>query len=327
MPTLNNSPQNGSCGYGGPGPLASGYPLGMPALVSDASPASVPLEATAQPVPDNSALIKRIAGLPPFPTIALRLLAISTESETAIGDYEKAFKSDPALTMDLLQTANSVEFGLRARVESIRQALTLLGLDRVNALSISIAMRYYMREAPRMKIMQPLWSHSIATAVIAESLGSSRGCSLSGLYTAGLVHDVGRLGLLMGTDYRYAKLLAQPVSGMEEGVALERTHFGLTHPEAGGLMANSWGFPVLLCNAIRYHHEEEGQPADERLKLVQAACRCACALGYGEHGDCHHGAGASKFELPPDLRGRTILDPDRLRQSIIKVLFTISAPV
>jgi hypothetical protein len=94
----------------------------MPALLSDEDTDSLLVDTKAQPVPDNSALIKRIAGLPPFPTIALRLLAISTESETAIGDYEKAFKSDPALTMDLLQTANSVEFGLRARVESIHLA-------------------------------------------------------------------------------------------------------------------------------------------------------------------------------------------------------------
>jgi HD-like signal output (HDOD) protein len=326
MMALNNPQDYGPARNGSPGSLAGRNYLGTTAVFSAGGTVQHSVDAASQPDQDNSQLLKRIAGLPPFPTIALRLLAISTESETAFSDYEDAYKADPASAMALLQAANSCEFGLRARVDSIRQALTLLGLDRVNALSVTIAMKYYMREAPRVKIIQPMWSHSIASAVIAETLGSFRGSSMSGLYTAGLVHDVGRLGLLMGTENRYAKLLAQPVSGVDEGVALERGQFGLTHPEAGTIMAKSWGFPALLCNAIRYHHEEEGQRADERLRLVQVACRCACALGYGEHGDSRQCATAGRFELPPDLRGRPTLDLDRLRQRIIKLLFTISAP-
>lgn len=278
-----------------------------------------------EPGQDYAELIKRLTGLPPFPTTGLRLLSISTESETAIADYEKVFKSDPALAADLLRAANSAEFGLVARVDNIRQALTLLGLDRVSTLSVTIAMMHYMREAPRLKILQPLLSHGIASAVIAEALGSVRSSSVPGLYTAGLVHDVGRLGLLLATENRYAKLLAQPIAGLEEAAGVEREQFGITHSEAGAMMAQAWGFPILLCNAIRYHHEEEGQPVDERLRLVQLACRTATALGYVEHGYGHQSANLEKLELPPDLQGRTALEPARLRQRITNLLqFAVS---
>jgi HD-like signal output (HDOD) protein len=278
------------------------------------------------PPSEYADILKRLNGLPPFPTTALRLLSISTESETAIEDYLNAYKSDPALAADLLQAANSLEFGLVARVDSIRQALTLLGLDRVSSLSVTIAMMHYIREAPRLRIMRPLWSHSIATAVIAETLGSARSSSGPGLYTAGLVHDVGRLGLLMATENRYAKLLAQPVAGLEEAAAMEREQFGLTHAEAGAIMGRSWGFPVLLCNAILYHHEAEGQPADERLRLVQLACQFASALGYVEHGYGPRSASLGGLELPPDLRGCAALEPERLRKQITNLLFRMSGP-
>jgi HD-like signal output (HDOD) protein len=174
--------------------------------------------------------------------------------------------------------------------------------------------------------MRPLWAHSIASAVIADTLGHLRGFPGSGLYTAGLVHEVGRLGLLKATENRYANLLAQPVAGLEEAAALEREQFGLTHSEAGAIMAKSWSFPPFLYNAIRYHHEEEGQPADERLRLVQLACRGASALGYEEHGDGRPSANAGRLELPPDLRGREALEPARLQQRIIRLLTTMSGP-
>jgi HD-like signal output (HDOD) protein len=129
----------------------------------------------------------------------------------------------------------------------------------------------------------------------------------------------------LATENRYAKLLAQPIAGLEEAAGVEREQFGITHSEAGAMMAQAWGFPILLCNAIRYHHEEEGQPVDERLRLVQLACRTATALGYVEHGYGHQSANLEKLELPPDLQGRTALEPARLRQRITNLLqFAVS---
>lgn len=277
-------------------------------------------------VQDCSHLLKHLNGLPPFPASALRLLSISTESETAIGDYERVFKSDQALATDLLVVANSAEFGLRARVDDIQHALTLLGLNRVNSLSVTLAMRLYMRNAPRLAVIQPLWAHSIASAVIAETLGKVRGLSVSALYTAGLVHDVGRLGLLMATENRYARLLAQPVAGSEKACALEKEQFGLTHSEAGGIMAASWGFPAWLCSAIRCHHMDETQPPDERLQLVRLACTLAGTLGYEEHGDNRPRNDVARLELPAELRGCAGLDQESLQSRISSLLAAISRP-
>ena len=290
---------------------------------------SVGLSTVTQPVQDPADLLKRLAALPPFPSTARRLLSISTDSDTAIEEYEDAFKSDPALAAELLRGANSIEFGLVGRVDNIRQALTLLGLDRVNSLAVTLAMRQYAAGAPRHKIIQPLWAHGIASAVIAEALASVRGYPPTGLYTAGLVHDVGRLGLLMATtESRYAKFLAQPVAGRAEAAALEREQFGVTHGEVGAIMAQAWGFPAWLCDVIRYHDNPgEDRPVEERFRLAQIACLAANAFGHGEHGD-PPGVDARRLEpaLPADLRGRTALEPEHLRQRGAKLLFTLKRP-
>ncbi len=275
---------------------------------------------------DTSDLLKRLAALPPFPSAALRLLSISADSETAIPEYEDVFKSDPALAAELLRVANSIEFGLMATVDNIRQALTLLGLDRVNSLAITLAMHQYTNDAPRLKIIQPLWAHGVATAVIAEAVASARGTPTAGLYTAGLVHDVGRLGLLMTTGNRYAALLAQHANGRPEAAKMEAELFGVTHGEVGSIMAESWGFPEWLCTVIRCHDlPEEERPPDQRLRAAHLACHFASALGYGEHGD-PPGVNPGRIVLPPDLKGRPQLEPERLRQRIVQLIFSLGRP-
>jgi putative nucleotidyltransferase with HDIG domain len=266
-----------------------------------------------------SGLYQCLAELPPFPTTALRLLMLSTESSTAIEDFENAFKSDPALATELLMAANSAEFGLRARVESIRRAITLLGLERVNELSVAIAMRSYIRGGPRMRVMQPLWLHSIATAVIAETLGTITGLATPALYTAGLVHDIGRLGLLTTLGSQYAKMLAPPTMTLHEANGLERELFGIDHTEAGAVMVQKWNFPEPLCHAVRHHHHGT-DGGDESLQHVQLACRLAGALGYDEHtGLARPSLGGVLLDLPGSLRGHEALQPEHLLNRITRL--------
>ena len=94
---------------------------------------------------------------------------ISGESETAITEFESAFRSDLALTADLRMVANSAAFGFRAMVDTIRHALTLL--ERVRSLGFTIAMSFYTRNVPGKDDVRTVWRIAPATAVIADLLG------------------------------------------------------------------------------------------------------------------------------------------------------------
>ncbi|HLK49377.1 MAG TPA: HDOD domain-containing protein [Bryobacteraceae bacterium] len=271
------------------------------------------------PTKEHSAVSDRLTKLPPFHPAAMKLLTISGESETAISEFEKAFKSDPALTADLLMVANSAAFGFRARVDNIRHALTLLGLERVRSLGFTIAMSMYVRNLPNTEDVRAVWAHSTATAVIAEVLG--RVYSSQAMYTAGLVHDLGRLGLLLSVGKKYGEILTKEFADMPESMKLEKVLFGVNHCEAGALVSRTWGFPDTLQSSMANHHEaftpENGTAPD----LIRISCQMADWLGFPE---VKRQDADTAPALPPKLRNHPELDPERLRGLITKQIAVMS---
>jgi HD-like signal output (HDOD) protein len=257
------------------------------------------------------AISKRLSKLPHFQTSALNLVTLSSESDTALPDIERLFLSDPALTADLLVVANSAEFGFRSRIETVRHALTLLGLERAYALAATIALHMYVQDAHSKKDLRGVWSHSVATAVIAESVGNLY--ALPGMYTAGLIHDLGRLGLILAGGDQYVHCTSREFTCTAEALELEKTLFGMDHCEAGAFLAQTWGFPASLITHMANHHESrEGTLADPHY-LIQTACRLADSLGFLE---VRREDSTSASVLPLRLRKRAELAPDRLIEQV-----------
>ena len=251
-----------------------------------------------------------LSKLPPFHPAALKLLNIASDSGTAIDDFEKIFRGDPALTADLLLVANSALFGNRAKIGSIRHALAHLGLDRVRDLASTIALSFFVRNQPRTAFVRHIWAHSIATAAISEVMGDLYGAR--DLYTAGLVHDLGRLGLLLTVGPNYENWVSAEVPNIDEANRLERDRFGMNHCEAGALVGHKWGFPVVLRSCMIAHHELGSGPPRDPLFLVQLACRMAASIGYPEV----HQDPAPFPELPAKARECKQLSPERIREKI-----------
>ncbi len=231
-----------------------------------------------------------------------------------IRDFESVFKSDPALTADLLLVANSPLFGPRSQIATIHHAITFLGLERVRSLGITIAVGFFVRNQPRTGNIRDIWSHGIATAWIAEKLGSL--CGLPDLYTAGLTHDLGRLGFLLSMGQRYEAGIDREFADIAEANQVEKDLFGMDHCEAGAFTAGKWGFPAILHDCMTYHHENQLAPGEcpkQPRTLIQAACRLADSLGYVE---VRYAAQPPPFELPNRLKDRQELAPGRLQEEI-----------
>lgn len=231
---------------------------------------------------DRSAVtLSRLNRLPAFNETAVRLLARPFQDDDSIGVIESCFRSDPSLASQLLAAANSAAMGLRSRVSTLRHALAVLGIDRIRSLVAMIATSSYMRQFP-LEIVRPIWSHGIATAVIAEQLAgySDRLCGAA-LYTAGLTHDLGRLGLLAADRNAYASFLDGEYKDREQSEEIECERFGVIHTVAGGILTQLWGFPESLCGHAENHHSESGFDTEED-RIVHTACLLADAMGYPE---------------------------------------------
>jgi HD-like signal output (HDOD) protein len=226
-------------------------------------------------------LLSRLNRLPPFNQTAVKLLGRPFGDEDSIGDLEASFRSDPGLASQLLAAANSAAFGFRSHISTIRHALAVLGMERIRSLVATIATSSYMHQFPA-EVVRPVWSHAIATAVIAENLaGYSDRLSGSALYTAGLTHDLGRLGLLAGAKRKYEQFLFDEFEDRDDSELREWETFGVIHTVAGGLLTQLWGFPESLCSHAENHHGETGFDTEED-RIVYHACLLADAMGYPE---------------------------------------------
>lgn len=289
-------------------------------LPSQMMPAPMP----APSFPGDPSIFNRLSRLPALRPSTLKLLSISVESDSAIADFEGVFKSDPVLATDLLILANSPVFGVRATVQSIRHAIALLGMERIRSLAFAVAVKGYMKTGRWGDAMQGAWRHSIATAVIAEALGAAADTPVPLLYTAGLMHDVGRLALFQISAEKYGQVISTEFAGTQEYLNLEKLLFGCAHDDAGAFLAGSWGFPTTLCDCIRFHHWDVAVHAGQLFELVGVACSLADSLGFPEvnRTDLITGPDAVLALMPPRLRQSTLLLPEVLKAKIEKQLET-----
>ncbi|HLK49880.1 MAG TPA: HDOD domain-containing protein [Bryobacteraceae bacterium] len=279
---------------------------------------------SAPPFAAEPSVFNRLSRLPALRPSTLRLLSVSIDSDTAMAEFENVFRSDPVLAADLLILANSPAFGVRATVHNIRHAIALLGMERIRSLAFAVAVKGYLRTGRWANALQVSWRHSIATAVIAEALGAADENSVPLLYTAGLMHDVGRLALFQISAEKYGQVLTAEFGSVQEYLNLEKLLFGCAHDDAGAFLAAAWGFPTTLCDCIRFHHWDVAVHAGQLFELVGVACRVADSLGYPEvnRADLIREPDAVAALLPPRFRESPGLGADILQANIEKQLET-----
>jgi HD-like signal output (HDOD) protein len=218
--------------------------------------------------------------IPPFPPIAARLLTLLADESVPISDIAEVVGSDPMFSARLLRCVNSVEFGLACPVSDVMHALSLLGLDRTREVTMTLATGAYASGALRTNELRRCWEHTVATAILADEIARACGGFIGQAYTAGIMHDIGRLGLLVAFPRDYERIIRDAADECLDLLDFEREQFGMHHAEAGRLLAERWNLPEeFRIIAGRHHDPCEGKEVD-LLRIVHVACRLADALGY-----------------------------------------------
>jgi putative nucleotidyltransferase with HDIG domain len=249
-----------------------------------------------------------LSKVPPFPPIAARLLVLLSNESVQIGEVAELVGSDPTFSARLLQCVNSVEFGLEFPVSDVGRSLALLGLDRTRQATVTVATAAYTRGALRTKELRRCWEHTVATAILADHIAQACGIFTDNAYTAGIMHDIGRLGLLVAYPKEYERIIRDAADQCLDLLDFEREQFGVHHAEAGRLLAERWGLPEeFRIIAGRHHDPCEGGELD-LLRIVHVACRLADALGYD----------ITRPLLPPDVEVVLAELPARARERFQK---------
>jgi HD-like signal output (HDOD) protein len=258
-----------------------------------------------------------LSKIPPFPPIAARLLVLLSDESARISEVAELIGSDPTFSARLLQCVNSVEFGLVAPVSNVTHALVLLGLDRTREATVTLATAAYATGALRTNELRRCWEHTVATAMLADRIARACGAFVAQAYTAGIMHDIGRLGLLVAYPRDYERIIRDAAARCLDLLDFEREQFGVHHAEAGRILAERWGLPDhFLIVAGRHHDPCEGLELD-LLRIVHVACRMADVLGYDiTRPLIPTNMQAVLSELPEHARESLKTPPEELRASI-----------
>ena len=192
----------------------------------------------------------------------------------------KVLELDPPLVGELLRISNSAIYSPRGEICEVRQALGLLGTSTVKRLVLTLSMGAFTRSFLRDEKQEVCWHHSVACAILARPLAAAVGRPEERAYTAGLLHDIGRLALMAQFPDEYGDLLTIARHGQFNQIECERELFDIDHCQAGGWLAGEWNFPEDLAKSITLHHTSELKEVGLPL-VVSAACRVADVLGFG----------------------------------------------
>lgn len=204
-------------------------------------------------------LASQIESLPSLPFLYQALMRELQSPRASIKKAGQIIAQDIGMTAKILQLINSAFFGLPRRISDPTQAVILLGLDTVKALVLSAHIFSEFDQAKVGKVLpHVLREHSLAVGTcakrIAESESSDRQTA-EHAFTAGLLHDVGKLILAANLPQEYDAALTQAT---EQAIPLpeaERQVFGASHAEVGAYLLGLWGLPPPIIEAVAFHHK------------------------------------------------------------------------
>ncbi len=227
-------------------------------------------------------ILKKVKALHPIPSIIHKVLAITEDPDGELADLVRIVEFDPAATANLLKACNSASMGLPVKVDSVHQAVTMLGTQKVVELIMAQNLSSHLMRAHRGYRLEKgdLWKQSVASAMVARSLAERRDLyGLPAIYTAGLLKDIGKVVLHEYLEQKWSSFESYLSVKGNSFIDAEKEHLGIDHAELGGIIAKEWNFSDHMVYMIENHHltnaDARNDPATATLYLADMVAMMA----------------------------------------------------
>ncbi|MFZ3004007.1 MAG: HDOD domain-containing protein [Undibacterium umbellatum] len=220
-------------------------------------------------------MVKKIKDLPTLPEVAMEMLQNLEDEEGSLDMVTEKIAMDHSITAKLLRLANSSHYGNNSKVVTLQQATAMLGIKNVKNLIrvTTLANKFPTANCPGFDF-KAFWRHSIATAVCAEQISRTLHMKHDFAFTAGLLHDIGRLVLVTCYPANYDEVLRYQAYTDSDLLEAESSIMHIDHVDAGLALATHWNFSEAVCDAIRGHHH----PEQENLHVLASVVHIANAI-------------------------------------------------
>jgi putative nucleotidyltransferase with HDIG domain len=228
--------------------------------------------------------LRGVTALPTLPAVVSALGRRFNAPDVSAAEIADLLGHDQALTARVLRLANSAFYAPREPVRSPQQAVVLLGLSTVRAITLkaSIFTAFPIIEA------RPFWLHSLGVACAARAIARFAGLTpADDAFVMGLLHDIGKLALAEHLPESYALVRARVVRDGGLIRAAENLELGCDHATVGGFLCSHWSLPIEFRSAISAHHDLERAdgPYQAWAACLHLADILARALLIGNGGD------------------------------------------
>jgi len=231
---------------------------------------------------------RSVRQLPSLPAVVAQLLDLFSADNPDCAAIGHAFDRDQALAARVLRVANSPFYGMPGQVASVHNAIVVLGLRNLRNLTLAAAVTTSFPAFTSDWFDQKgFWQHSLAVAQGADVLALRAGMHQESAFTAGLLHDIGRLVLVTCFPAQAREAVLHQREQDCDTAEAEQAVLGLDHAMVGAALARRWKFPAAVQQAIARHHAAAGdaQAPDTLADLLHLADVTAHALDLS--GDPH----------------------------------------
>lgn len=208
------------------------------------------------------AVVSRLQALPSLPTLFLEVNQELENSEPSLPRIVRLVSEDMAMTAKILQLVNSAFFGLRCRISSPMQAVQMLGLDTLRALVLSThVFEKFRTQTLNEAEISYLWDHSMAVASFGKHIAKNEKADrqlVDDCFTAGLLHDAGKLILATAMEKKYQEVLDAVRKGGRNLIAAETEILGCSHAEIAAYLLGLWGLPEAVIDGVAWHNAPSG---------------------------------------------------------------------
>lgn len=233
------------------------------------------------------AIYGRINSFPSLPATVSKVLTVTADPESSASDLMMAVLPDQSMCATILKIANSAFFGLPREVATVEKAVMVLGFDEVKNIVLGKAVFNSFKEyyGGSRQGLENLWSHSFTCGLAAKVIAERVELSPSEMFIAGLIHDIGKLAMLITFPNIYSHMLKSSEENWLQNIEKERELFFIGHDEVARIILKRWLFPVRLLCSVGFHH----RPAEaDELQLFASTVRIADIIAHIFHAPDGH---------------------------------------
>ena len=200
--------------------------------------------------------ILSVSDLYTLPQTLVEVLRVADAPETSAYDLSRIILRDAPVTARLLKMANSAMYGRSGKINTVHQAVVLLGFRSVKSVVLSTAVYDVFGKGDQSLGIDlgQFWLHSLECATTAQLLAAKISHQpQEEAFVAGLLHDIGVLIMARVFGPEYGKFLQEQATE-NNWIETEAEHFGIDHAEAGAILLKQWSFPQPLVEVVELHH-------------------------------------------------------------------------